>query len=67
MVIQANPDALVVYITIRQTTFYIDYSMEEPIVEMWEEKETEVIVSIRLSKIFFISPPIKYFSLLPIY
>lgn len=43
MVIQANPDALVVYITIRQTTFYIDYSMEEPIVEMWEEKETEVI------------------------
>lgn len=43
MIIQANPDALVVYITIRQTTFYIDYSMEEPIVEMWEEKENEVI------------------------
>jgi hypothetical protein len=43
MMIQANPDALVVYITIRQTTFYIDYSMEEPIVEMWKEKETEVI------------------------
>ena len=43
MMIQANPDALVVYITIRQTTFYIDYSMDEPIVEMWEEKESEVI------------------------
>lgn len=43
MIIQSNPDTSVVYVTINDTTFYIDYSMNEPIVEMWKEKETEVI------------------------
>jgi len=43
MIITPNTEAGVVYITIRDTTFYIDYSMNEPIVEMWKDKEPEVI------------------------
>tara|TARA_R110000782_G_scaffold252451_1_gene340277 strand:+ start:408 stop:578 length:171 start_codon:yes stop_codon:yes gene_type:complete len=43
MIIQSNPDTSVVYLTIKDTTFYIDYSMNEPIVEMWKDKETEVV------------------------
>ena len=43
MVINPNTEAGVVYITIKDTTFYIDYLMNEPIVEMWKEKETEVV------------------------
>ena len=43
MIINPNTEAGVVYITIKDTTFYIDYSMNEPIVEMWKDKETEVV------------------------
>tara|TARA_R110000803_G_scaffold172400_1_gene235303 strand:- start:184 stop:354 length:171 start_codon:yes stop_codon:yes gene_type:complete len=43
MIINPNTEAGVVYITIKDATFYIDYSMNEPIVEMWKDKETEVV------------------------
>jgi len=43
MIIKPNTQE-VVYITIHDTTFYIDYSLDEPIVEMWKETETEVVL-----------------------
>jgi hypothetical protein len=46
MIINPNTEAGVVYITIKDTTFYIDYSMNEPIVECWTE-ETEPITLIK--------------------
>ena len=46
MLIQPNTQE-VVYITIRDMTFYIDCSMDEPIVSYWKEEtwkeENEVI------------------------
>ena len=42
MIINPNTQE-VVYITIKDTTFYIDYSMSEPIVEIWTDKKTEVV------------------------
>ena len=38
MIIKPNTQE-VVYITIHDTTFYIDYSLDEPIVEMWKQAE----------------------------
>lgn len=38
MIIKPNTQE-VVYITIHDTTFYIDYSLDEPIVEMWKTSE----------------------------
>jgi len=38
MIIKPNTQE-VVYITIHDTTFYIDYSLDEPIVEMWKKSE----------------------------
>ena len=32
-----------VYIEIDGYTYYIDHSLNEPIVEIWKEKETEVV------------------------
>jgi hypothetical protein len=38
MIIKPNTQE-VVYITIHDMTFYIDYSLDEPIVEMWKKSE----------------------------
>jgi hypothetical protein len=42
MTIQTNNED-VVYITIHDTTFYIDYSLEKPIVQIWKDEEPKVI------------------------
>jgi len=44
MIIKPNTQE-VVYITIHDTTFYIDYSLDEPIVEMWKKAEEIITLS----------------------
>lgn len=44
MIIKPNTPE-VVYITIHDTTFYIDYSLAEPIVEMWKTSEEIVTLT----------------------